>query len=208
MNQKPSLPALRVPLDSGSSLTGASPIFLESHWPPTAQSTKTTVRLYWKPDALFVCAEMEDEEVTTRATEDSQMMCSLGDVFEVFLEAKDAGFYTEMHIAPGNHRLHLRFVPGDIELVRDKKLTLGERTLRPPQFESRTVLHPGGWTVDLRIPVGLVDPKGVITPETQWNASFCRYDVWTDGRPAVLSSTSAHEVANYHLRKDWRPICF
>ena len=208
MSRQIPISALRVVSDPEQSLDAAPPVRLDHSWPPAARPAGTTVQLAWDPGCLFVHAVLDDEDVTTKATADSQHMWKLGDVFEIFLEAKDAGFYTEMHVAPGNHRLHLRLGYDDIASMKSKTLSIEDAMIRPPQFESRCAIRPGGWTVDVRIPAGLVDPKGLITPESQWNASFCRYDAWSDSRPPVLSSTSAHEQVNFHLRRDWRPICF
>lgn len=208
MSLRISIPAVRALSDPEQSLAAAPQVPLDHSWPPAARPAGTTVQLAWDPGCLFVRAVMEDEEITTSATEDSLNMCKLGDVFEIFLEAKDAGFYTEMHVAPGNHRLHLRLGYDDFASMQKKMLALESAMIRPPQFESRCALRPGGWTVDVRIPAGLVDPKGQIAPDSQWNASFCRYDAWSNGRSPVLSSTSAHEQVNFHLRQDWRPICF
>lgn len=208
MSRQIPIPAQRVLSDPEQSIATAQPVRLDQFWPLAATPTRTTVRLAWDPDNLFVRAEMDDAEITTRATEDSLNMCTLGDVFEIFLCAKDAGFYTEMHVAPGNHRLHMRLGYDDFASIRNKTLALESVMIRPPHFESRCTIRPGGWTVDVRIPAGLVDPKGLISPDSQWNASFCRYDAWSDGRPPVLSSTSAHEQVNFHLRQDWRPVCF
>lgn len=208
MNPPRPLPAVRVLPDRGESLDRAEPVLLEHFWPSSATPARTTVRIGWTPDCLFVHAGLDDAEITTRATADSQHLWMLGDVFEIFLEAEHAGFYTEMHVAPGNHRLHLRLAYDDFASMKNKTLTVENVMIRPPQFESRCLVGTDGWTVDARIPAELVDPRGVITPESQWRASFCRYDASSDGRPPVLSSTSAHEQVNFHLRQDWRPICF
>ena len=208
MKTRRPIPAMRVLSDPEITVARAEPVMLDHSWPPSARPAGTTVRIGWDPDCIFVHAVLDDEDVTTRATADSQHMWKLGDVFEIFLEAKDAGFYTEMHVAPGNHRLHLRLGYDDSAAMRSKTLSIEDTMIRPPQFESRCTIRPNGWTVDVRIPAGLVDPKGLITPDSQWNASFCRYDAWSDGRPPVLSSTSAHEQVNFHLRQDWRPLCF
>lgn len=184
------------------------PVPLDYSWPPGAPRAKTEVRVLWNERELLVRSNMEDEEVTTRATADSQHFWELGDVFEIFLESVDAGFYTEMHVTPGNHRLHLHIGSDDYEAIRNKTLPPSNVTVRPPGFASRSALTPTGWTAEARIPASLVDPKGRITKCSQWRASFCRYDAWSDGRPAVLSSTSPHQELNFHRRQEWRPICF
>ncbi|MEI6035396.1 MAG: sugar-binding protein [Verrucomicrobiae bacterium] len=189
-------------------IPGAQPTSLAYSWPPGASCAKSQVRIAWNASGIFVRADLEDEDVTTAATGDSQHMWMLGDVFEVFLEAEGAGFYTEMHVAPGNHRLHLRFRPEDFEAMAQKSLPLSALIVRPPGFESRYMKTPSGWAAEVRIPVGLVDPAGEILAQSRWKASFCRYDAWSDARPPVLSSTSPHEDLSFHRRHEWRQLCF
>lgn len=203
-----SIPATRAADHLEDALASASPVLLDTSWPPGSPRAKTVVRVAWNPAELLVRAEMEDEDVTTLATADSQHFWELGDVFEIFLEAEGAGFYTEMHVAPGNHRLHLRLGHDDYEAMKRKARTPSDLMVRPPGFESRFAITSSGWTAEARIPAALVDPKGRITAESQWQASFCRYDAWSDGRPPVLSSTSPHEQLNFHRRHEWRPLCF
>jgi len=190
------------------SLDEATPVLLDYSWPPGIPHAKTEVRIAWSAGELLVRGDMEDEEVTTRATADSQHFWELGDVFEIFLEAQDAGFYTEMHVAPGNHRLHLHIGHDDCKAMKIHALTPSDLAIRPPGFASRSAATSTGWTAEARIPARLVDPKGLITKSSQWRASFCRYDAWSDGRPPVLSSTSPHKELNFHRRHEWRPICF
>ena len=191
-----------------SSLAGAAPVPLDYSWPPGSPRAKTEVRIAWNARELLVRGDMEDEDVTTSATADSQHFWELGDVFEIFLESRDAGFYTEMHVTPGNHRLHLHIGRDNYEAMKAKSLSPSDVAVRPPGFASRSAVTPTGWTTEARIPAGLVDPRGLITESSQWRASFCRYDAWSDGRPPVLSSTSAHKELNFHRRHEWRPICF
>jgi len=186
----------------------AAPVHLEYSWPPGLPHAKTEVRVAWNARELLVRGDMEDEDVTTAATADSQRFWELGDVFEIFLESPDTGFYTEMHVTPGNHRLHLRIGCDNCEAMKNKALSLSDLMVNPPGFKSRSDITPTGWTAEARIPASLVDPKGRITPASQWRASFCRYDAWSDRRPPVLSSTSPHKELNFHRRHEWRPICF
>lgn len=202
------IPATHAPDDLKNAIDRATPTPLSFSWPPGIPATKAEVRVTWNSEALFVRADLEDEDVTTTATEDSQLLFSLGDVFEIFLEAEGAGFYTEMHIAPGNHRLHLHFRHGDFEALCQKSLTLADLTVHPPGFESQFLKTATGWAVEALIPVAQVDPSGRITSESRWKASFCRYDAWTDARPPVLSSTSEHQKLSFHRRQEWRPLCF
>ncbi len=190
------------------SLDESSPVLLDYSWPHGTQQAKTELRIAWNPEELLVRGDMEDEDVTTRATADSQHLWELGDVFEIFLESSDAGFYTEMHMTPGNHRLHLHIGRDHYEAIKNRSLSPSRVTVCPPGFASRSAITPTGWTTEARIPAGLVDPKGLITKSSKWRASFCRYDAWSDGRPPVVSSTSPHKELSFHRRHEWRPICF
>jgi len=189
-------------------LEDAEPVLLTHTWPACPPPAKTTVRIAWNVGELGIRGDLEDESVTTKATGDSQHLWELGDVFEIFLEAEGAGYYSELHVSPDNHRMHLHIRTGDYEAMKANILTPSDLMIRPPGFQSRTAATPSGWTVDVRIPAELIDPAGILTPASRWKASFCRYDAWTDGRPPVLSSTSPHEEPHFHRRQDWRPLCF
>jgi hypothetical protein len=196
------------PIHVCSGLEGAAPVDLSWSWPIGVPSAKTSVRVAWSAHELLVRAELEDADVVTKATADNQRFWELGDVFEIFLEAEGAGFYTEMHVAPGNHRLHLRIRPPEFQAMKEKSLALSDLIVDPPAFASRYEKTADGWIAEARIPAAQVDPKGVITRDSRWRASFCRYDAWSDGRPPVLSSTSPHPHAAFHRREEWRPLCF
>jgi len=187
----------------------AVPHALTSPWEPGRTPASGSVRLAGCPDALMVRAELSDDEVFTNATRDSEYFWLLGDVFEMFLEAEGAGFYTEMHVAPGSLRLHLKIRHEDYAAMVAEALTPSDLIVSPPGFESRCELIPGGWAAEALIPVELVDPKGVLSPDSRWQASFCRYNAWKDGRPPELTSTSPYRSpVNFHSRTDWRPLCF
>ena len=146
-------------------------------------------------------ADLRDGEVFTRATGDSRYFWERGDIFEIFLEADGAGYYTEMHVAPGNHRMHMRIRPEDYLSMKTGLLTPADLMVKPPEFESRCEVVPGGRVVDA------VQPGGKISGNSRWRASFCRYDAGSDG--AVLSSTACHQgKINFHARGDWRKLCF
>lgn len=202
------IPATPAGDDPERAISRATSIPLDSCWPAGAICSKTSVRVAWNPRELFVRADLDDEDVTTKATRDGEYLWQLGDVFEIFLEAEGAGYYTEMHVAPGNHRLHLRIRPEDYKAMKRKALSPSALMVRPPGFQSRFCKTPSGWSVEAIIPARLVDPAGTITPASRWKASFSRYDAWSDGRPPVLSSTSPHKEPNFHSRQDWRFLCF
>lgn len=163
------------------------------------------VQVAWTPDALWVHAELTDADVFTDARRDSEKMWMLGDVFEIFLDDLDAGFYAEMHVVPGNFRMQLRLPPDFLQENNGNPLIEG-RFVEPPRFTSTCDLTPTGWSVEARIPAAEVSPNPIYRG-ARWRASFSRYDV-TRGRGAVLSSTSPHTVLSFHRREEWRLLCF
>ena len=168
----------------------------------------TRVRTAWTPDGLWVRAEMDDEDPFTRADADSRRLWELGDVFEMFFQAEGAAYYAEMHVAPGNHRLHIRIPVPDFPALKQGKNDPADFIVDPPEFESATSLSPGGWTVNARIPGRAVSDRETLRAGDRWLASFCRYDAWSDARPPVLSSSSPHAEPNFHRRQEWRTLCF
>lgn len=207
----PPLPTSRTNDDSSLewALESAEPIALGQAWKPSPACAPGSVRIAWCPDSLLVRAELEDSDVFTKATRDNERLWEMGDTFEVFLEAEGAGYYTEMHVAPCNRRLHLKIRPEDYAAIAAKTLALEDVAVDPPDFQSRFEIIPFGWAAELLIPAWAIDPAGVITRDSRWRGSFCRYDAASDGRPVELSSTSPHRgEINFHTREDWRPICF
>lgn len=195
--------------DLRSSLESAVSVALGQVGGERSDFSGGTVRIVWCPEALLVRADLLDGEVFTRATGDSQYFWEMGDVFEIFLEAEGAGYYTEMHVAPGNHRMHMRIRPEDYLSMRAGTLTPADLMVRPPGFESRCEMVPGGWAVEAVIPSETVQPGGRISRDSLWRASCSRYDAGSDGRDPVLSSTSFHRgKINFHARADWRILCF
>ncbi len=168
-----------------------------------------TVRLVALPDALYVRADLVDEDVCTQAGADNQRLWELGDAFEVFLEQEGGSFYFEGHVSPAGHRLQLRLTGGDHMAIRAGKANV-EDFLQTPGFQADAAKTVDGWAVEAIVPAVVVqgDDNALLLPGRRWKASFCRYDAWSDGRKPVISSTSPHRVASFHLRDDWRILCF
>jgi hypothetical protein len=156
-----------------------------------------------------VRADLVDEEVGTRATGDNQRLWELGDAFELFLEQEGGGFYFEGHVSPAGHRLHLRLTGAD-HLAMRAGTARAEDFVQPPGFQAHTCRTVDGWAAEILLPAAIVQEGGETSLPIgmRWKASFCRYDAWSDGRKPVISSTSPHRVASFHLRDDWRILCF
>lgn len=207
---KPPIPTSRASDIAGlaAAVASAQPVPLSRTW--TSGCATGSVRVAWCPQAIIVRADLHDDDVFTRAGADSQQFWKLGDTFEIFFEASGSGFYTEMHVAPGNFRLHLRIRHDDLPGIASKVIGPADLMVRPPGFRSRFEAFPGGWIAEAVIPADAVDPAGTITERSSWTASFSRYDAFRDGRRPALSSTSNHskKKPNFHARDDWRPLCF
>ena len=185
----------------------AEAISLAQAWMPLGAFSAGTVRLAHTSDALWVQADLQDEDIYSEATQDSQRMWEMGDVFEMFLQADSVGGYVEMHVSPNNKRLHLRFGAGDFGLLASGHKTFVSLTTNPPRFESQTFLSDQGWIVEARIPFSELGGSEPLSG-SRWRGSFCRYDRWRDGREPALSSTSPHAQPRFHSTLDWRDICF
>jgi hypothetical protein len=96
----------------------------------------------------------------------------------------------------------------DARRVRAGEIALDTLAVHPPGFEAEVALVDGGWRVQAKIAYPVL---GADLPErgvTRWRASFCRYDARPSLGGLVLSSTSPHEICDFHRRHEWRPLCF
>ncbi len=166
------------------------------------------VRFAWEPDALWILADLPDDYITTRSTADNQDMWELGDVFEIFVERQGTRKYTELHVTPKNHRLHLLFPHGAITKVRKGTLSLSSFKQSAVGFESR-VRRPrnrAAWQVLVKIPAKIIFPGKPLHEGASLNASFSRYDYGRRGQNPTLSSTSPHHNTEFHNHLDWREM--
>ena len=164
-----------------------------------------TVRSGWRPDELFVFAELTDADIFTRATAHNQRLWELGDAFEIFLRLAGRESYVELQVAPNNRRLQLDYSnPAAVE--RARALGSVKDFIMPAKtFRSRTWLLPkdAKWFVLAQIPASSVGGKSRLRPGMEWRFSFSRYD-YTRGRVApVISSTSPHAKADFHRQQEW-----
>jgi hypothetical protein len=161
------------------------------------------VQIGWHDNRLLILATMYDVDVYTDATADNQRLWTLGDVFEMFLRDQAMEEYFELHTAPTGHRLQLRFPTA--QTVQDLRARAGaiESLVWPGEMlHSLVRQNERGWQV-----LSTVDWP--IQPMAGRRAlvSFSRYDYTRNQKP-VLSSTSLHQVANFHRQEDWIPIVF
>ncbi|MDX1931418.1 MAG: hypothetical protein SFU56_02320 [Capsulimonadales bacterium] len=182
-------------------------VALGQAWRPTPEEgfRPGTVRLAWKPGKLVVHAELIDDAIHTRAKGFNERLWELGDTFEMFLRPLPDEAYLEYHVAPGNHVLQLRF-PSD-RVIRGQR---DGSDPRPPEaflipkkaFESETQIGKGKWEVRATI------PDASVRLGRQWKFSFSRYDATPHREHAILSSTSAHTVVDFHDQSAWKTLVF
>ena len=163
--------------------------------------------LGWQADSLLVLARLEDDCLFTRMTADNQEAWCLGDVFELFLKDATRENYLELHIAPSGHRLQLHFPDANAILrLRDKEIKLTEYYVTDSLFDFAVRPVPTGWEVFVRLPAASLGSQATDLQGTEILASFSRYDYDDQGSEPVLSSTSPHEIANFHRQQEWRSL--
>jgi len=160
----------------------------------------------WRKDSLLVFAELADNDIYTHAKSTNQRMWMLGDTFEMFLRPDGQEEYVELHVAPNNHRLQLRFT--DAEACRTKEFS--EMLLAEDAFHSVTWVQPETckWFVYAEIPASVFSHHAALPSGMCWHFSFCRYDYTRGESDPVISSTSPHTVANFHNQQDWGQLTF
>ncbi|HPQ80905.1 MAG TPA: hypothetical protein PLZ86_04195 [bacterium] len=164
------------------------------------------VRLGAMGGALFVFAELVDEEIVSFPAKFNEPAFKSGDAFEMFFSPEGQNAYYEFHVTPSNSLLQLRFPhPGAArEMALLGRDPLSPYKVREPLFKSRTYVdrEGGRWSVLAEIPFASVFER-IGEGASRLRASFCRYD-WALGfkRP-VLSSSSPHAVCDFHRIEEW-----
>lgn len=177
---------------------------------PEPEFRPATVRVGWREDHFMVFAELEDEDIFTRATGHNQRMWELGDTLEMFLQCGDSSRYVEFHVTPANWRLQLGF-PDTATLRRAQANNFfDDLLLADGVFQSRTWSEPGQkrWYVHARIPAAAVCGPGATLPGSPWRFSFSRYDSTRGRKEPVLSSSSPHPQPDFHSRAEWGTVNF
>ena len=175
-------------------LTGQEPAFRPA-----------TVAVGWSPGEFLVFAEMEDDEIYSDAAGLNDETWEKGDVFEMFFRNVNQTEYQEFHVTPNGCHLQLRIPSLDDLVDRDRRhAVMKDFELSPEVFQSRVWIEPGRWSVLARIPFGeLRLPERPVGHSLRF--SFSRYDA-SRGREPVLSSTSAHQVLNFHRQQEWQTL--
>lgn len=149
-------------------------------------------------DDLVIRAELSDTHVMREVFPFNFPAFQQCDAFEIFLGPADEKAYYELHVTPSNSVLQLRF-DGEGEAK-----SLEDQMVAEPLFNSEISLTPEGWNVIARIPLDALFP----TTHPEWLLSFGRYEYTPGQSKPVISSTSPHDICNFHRKEEWRQIRF
>ena len=185
----------------------ATPCVLGQAWLPAPEPDfePAIVRTGWRGSDLLMFAELTDADIFSRATALNQKTWELGDAFEIFLRPVEQTAYAEFHITPNNQRLQLR-IPNEPALRAAQKSGVVE-----PFFMLGDVIRTSTWVMPAarlwcayaEIPAAAVCEKPTPLPGSEWLFSFSRYDYTRGRNEPVISSSSPHQIADFHRQQDW-----
>jgi hypothetical protein len=173
-----------------------------------------TVHFTWLRDALQVAATLHDRDIFNPATRFNEVAYPLGDVFELFVRPDGQETYFELHVTPHNQVMQLRW-PRHVRQCPIPRTGTDAERLAPyfvwsPRVATTTRLDHAAhcWHVTMTLPFALIVEQGLMTPGRAWYLSCSRYD-YTRGRERpVYSSTSPHELPDYHRLHEFRPLVY
>ena len=161
----------------------------------------TVVRVAWRPEALWLLARLEDEDMGSRSSGYNQRLWELGDAFEVFIRFDEADEYYEFHVSPNAHVMQLRF---GVDLTPVERRQQLPHLFMPEQvIEPRVWIEHDHWYALLVIPASVVKPLGEFAAGDKLSFSFSRYDYSEGQEEPTLSSSSQHTELNFHNYADW-----
>ena len=211
-----------MPLDCGSlpafapddlagvraAFTGATPISLGQAWLPVPEPdfAPGIVRTGWREDSMLVFADLSDVDVFTLARRHNDRFWELGDTFEIFLQPPGRQDYVELHVAPNNLRLQLRFAKPPPARDADP---FPEALIHDQVFDSQTWIKPDmrGWCAFAAVPAVALFAQPALASST-WRFSFGRYDATRGREHPVISSSSPHTKPAFHRPHEWGQIHF
>ena len=189
-----------------TAFAGAPVLQMQQAWreQPEENFMPALVQLGWSGDNFLIFAQLTDDLLYTSSTEDNQILCSYGDVFEIFLGDASGPSYVEFHIAPNGKRLQLLWPDSEsYPKVGSKEADLGSFLIDPPIFQFSQWAECNIWCVCASVPGATLLPPGIALEGRTLRASFCRYDYSSASEPPVLSSTSPHVVPSFHRQQEW-----
>jgi hypothetical protein len=176
---------------------------------PEEKFLPARVRIGWRGDRFLVFGELTDDLLFTQATEDNQLLCSLGDAFEIFLRDSEGEIYAEFHVAPNGKRLQLLWPDAaTIRRVGKKEVSLDELKVYEPIFDFSQWSEGKTWCICASVPGSSFLPVCTSLCGRKWLASFSRYDYTSAEEPPVLSSTSPHAEPSFHRLHEWAEVLF
>jgi len=174
---------------------------------PEENLTPALVQIGWSGDNFLVFGQLTDNLLYTSSTEDNQVLCSYGDVFEIFLGDAAGRSYLEFHVAPNGKRLQLLWPDGESYLkVVKKEASLGSFLVDRPIFDFSQWSEGDIWCICASVPVATLLPPRTTLEGRTLKASFSRYDYSSASEPPVLSSTSPHAVLSFHRQQEWAEV--
>ncbi len=222
MENPPTLKCVKLPAFDINSWEAVDTVFREAPvctmkqaWLPVPEPgfRPARVRTGWRPEALYVLADLDDADIFNPETRFNEPAFQFGDVFEMFLRPEDQEPYYEIHVSPQNQKFQLR-VPYENAIF---KVKAPPGAFLPPDWmvtqtvvESRVSVLTGQerWRVLAVIPFRLVVERGTVVTGARWRFSFCRYDYTRGAAQPVLSSTSPHKVLSFHRQQEWGTLQF
>jgi len=190
---------------------------VDADWQPLAQHWLTDgtepdfqpgwARISWNKNFLLYEAVLIGANARNSAQKLNEYTYDLGDVCEIFIEAKDGSHYLELHVTPENQRLQLHWPFDGLAQVRAGQAKLEAFMVADPDWvRTSTHVAPGYWAVQAMIPVEILGlPPSPLTPRTKLATTVCRYD-YTARKKPTLSATACFPAPSFHRRADWHSL--
>ena len=174
---------------------------------PEPEFKPTKVRVGWRENALWVFAEMQDLDIFNPATRFNEEAYRLGDVFELFIRPAAQETYYELHVSPNNVQLQLVFPNSAGEGIRQSQSISSHFTSGMLETYTHIDSDSKRWRVLARVPAAISETREIQDNDV-WLFSFCRYDYTKGNIDPVISSTSAHKIADFHRQQEWSCLKF
>lgn len=188
----------------------------------------------WCDDHLVCFANFIDHDIFNDEDRFNAPGYVIGDVYEIFVKRDGSPSYLEIHVSPRNQVLQLRwprpiheiFAPKPRRRFRLKRrLKRGFRRRNPEERQkenseslapflienprittaARHLADEHAWQAVAFVPFSLIGDQPA-EPGSKYRYSASRYDYTRGKRGPIISSSSPHHEANFHLSDDWRTL--
>jgi len=170
--------------------------------PPTGE-----VRVGWMDRTICILADLQGENLWTRATQLNDLLWLMGETFEIFLKFEGADQYLEFHIASNNCVLQLFFPDSnwrDEKYSEPAEKSIQKFMIKKPAFTSRVWKNEKGWTAFALIDLKVLQPDLPTLEGRELDFLFGRYHYpQKDEAPPVLTCSAALRQLDFHGRHDW-----